>query len=59
MIRFIREGDVISNGINIYHPSDRARSIGFKLRIGTRLWQVRYNPMIKKLFTGYTNTSNT
>jgi len=48
MIRFIREGDDIKHGLNLYHPKDFS-SIGFKLRIKNTVIVVRWSKLNKNL----------
>lgn len=52
MIYWKKEGAQVRQGISIYHPGD-AHSIGCVLRIGNRLWRLRYSKVAKKWFTGY------
>jgi hypothetical protein len=52
MIHWKREGAVIQQGISIYHPKDQG-SAGGCLRIGNRIWRLRYSKIVKKWFTGY------
>lgn len=52
MIQWKKEGEKIRQGISIYHPKDK-HSIGGCLRIGNRMWRIRYSKIAKKWFTGY------
>lgn len=51
MIYFRHEGDKISNGINFY-PLTSMTSFGFRVRLGEKLWRVRYSKYAKKWFIG-------
>lgn len=50
MIRFIREGDDLKNGLNVYHPSLYKTSIGFKLRWNNTCWMFRWNKSTNKFY---------
>ena len=52
MIHWQREGAVIHQGINIYHPKDE-QNAGGCLRIGNRLWKIRYSKFFKKWHFNY------
>ena len=52
MLHWKEEGKTIGQGLNMYHPKDE-HSAGFVLRIGNRIWRVRYSKLTKKWFTGY------
>jgi hypothetical protein len=52
MIHIKKEGEHIRQGISIYHPKD-THSIGGCLRIGNRLWRVRFSKLTKKWNFGY------
>jgi hypothetical protein len=52
MLHWKKEGGPIHQGISIYHPTDKS-SAGGCLRIGNRLWRVRYSKVAKKWFTRY------
>ena len=52
MIYWKREGEHVRNGISIYHPKDK-HSFGGCLRIGNRMWRIRYSKIAKMWFTGY------
>jgi hypothetical protein len=52
MIHWKKEGEVIRQGISIYPPKD-SHSAGGCLRIGNRLWRVRYSKFTKKWNFGY------
>ncbi len=52
MIHIKEEGGVIRQGISFYHPQDSS-SIGVCLRIGNRLWRVRYSKITKHWKVGY------
>ena len=50
MIYIRPEGAAIRNGINFYPWRERKYSIGFILRCGNNLLQVRYNSKIPKFY---------
>jgi len=52
MIHWKIEGEAVRNGLNLYHPKDKS-SFGGVLRIGNRMWRLRYSKIAKKWFTGY------
>lgn len=52
MIHWKREGQIIHQGLNVYHPKDES-SMGFVLRIGNRMWRVRYSKHTKIWYTDY------
>ena len=52
MIHWKREGEKVHQGISLYHPNDEY-SFGGCLRIGNRIWRLRYSKVAKKWFTGY------
>lgn len=52
MIHWKKEGEYIRQGISIYHPKD-THSAGLCLRIGNRMWRVRYSKFTKKWNFGY------
>lgn len=52
MIHWKKEGEIIRQGISIYHPNDTS-SLGGCLRIGNRMWRVRYSKITKKWHAGY------
>jgi len=52
MINWKKEGEVVRQGFSFYHPKDEY-SAGGCLRIGNRLWRVRYSKFAKKWFVGY------
>jgi hypothetical protein len=58
MIHWKREGEHVRQGISIYHPKDTS-SAGGCLRIGNRLWHIRYSKVAKKWFTGYAHIDPT
>jgi hypothetical protein len=51
MIYFRHEGDTVSNGINFY-PLTSVSSFGFRIRMGDKLFRVRYSKVAKKWFIG-------
>lgn len=53
MLHWKVEGEYIKQGINVYHPKDQS-SAGFVLRVGNRMWRVRYSKVAKKWFNDYT-----
>ena len=52
MIHWKKEGEVIRQGISIYHPKD-THSVGGCLRIGNRMWRARYSKFTKIWYFGY------
>ena len=51
MFHITEELGTPKNGFNFYPWKDRKKSgIGIKLKIGNRLWAVRYSPKRKKFF---------
>ncbi len=52
MIYIKKEGEHVRQGISIYHPKDE-HSFGGVLRIGNRIWRLRYSKIAKRWFTGY------
>lgn len=52
MMHWKKEGEVIRQGISIYHPKDKS-SAGGCIRIGNRMWKLRYSKVSKKWFSGY------
>lgn len=57
MIHWKIQGGVLHQGFNFYHPSDEA-SAGFVLKIGTRIWRVRYSKLSKKWFFNYVKSTS-
>lgn len=52
MIHWKREGEVIHNGLSLYHPKDK-HSVGGVIRIGNHIWRLRYSKIAKMWFKGY------
>ena len=52
MIHWKKEGEHIRQGISIYHPKDK-HSAGGVLRVGNRMWRIRYSKVSKQWHTGY------
>jgi hypothetical protein len=52
MIHWKKEGEEIRQGISIYHPKDK-HSIGGCIRIGNRMWKIRYSKFTKIWYAGY------
>lgn len=52
LLHWRKEGEKLGQGLSFYHPSDTA-SIGVFLRIGNRMWRLRYSKVAKKWFRGY------
>ena len=52
MIHWKREGQIIEQGLSFYHPKD-THSAGFVLRIGNRMWRIRYSKFTKLWYTDY------
>jgi hypothetical protein len=51
MFHITEELGILKNGFNFYPWKDRKTSgIGIKLKIGNRLWAVRYSPFRKRIF---------
>ena len=53
MIHWKSEGTDLHQGFNFYKPSNN-HSAGFILKVGYRLWRVRYSKYAKKWFFTYT-----
>ena len=54
MIYITPEGAELRNGINFYPWKDRHTSgVAIKLRIGNKLWAVRYSPKLKRIVRWY------
>jgi len=53
MIYFRHEGDKVSNGINFY-PLTSISSFGFRIRLGNKLYRVRYSKFARRWFIGRT-----
>jgi hypothetical protein len=52
ILHWKKEGQTVGQGLSFYHPKDE-HSFGFVLRIGNRMWRMRYSKFAKKWFTGY------
>ena len=52
LLHWKREGEIIHQGFSFYHPKD-THSAGVCLRIGNRLWRLRYSKFSKKWNWGY------
>ena len=52
MFYWKREGEVVRQGLGVYHPRD-LHSIGFVLRIGNHIMLVRYSKFSKTLYKQY------
>ncbi len=52
MIHWKKEGEKVHQGISIYHPKDK-HSAGACLRIGNRMWKIRYSKVTKKWYSAY------
>jgi Uri superfamily endonuclease len=51
MIYFSEEGANLRNGVHFY-PVTSTTSLGFRLRINRKLYQVRYSKVAKRWFIG-------
>ena len=51
MIYFSEEGANLRNGVHFY-PVTSKTSLGFRLRINRKLYQVRYSKVAKRWFIG-------
>jgi glycyl-tRNA synthetase alpha subunit len=47
-----KEGEHLHQGLSFYHPSDK-HSAGCFLRIGNRMWHLRYSKNSKKFSYAY------
>lgn len=55
MIAVLTEADPIKYGFNFYPWSERATSIGVKIKFGPRhMWSFRWNRTSKKIYCGFT-----
>jgi hypothetical protein len=52
MLHCKKEGEIIRQGLSVYHPKDKS-SAGFVLRIGNHILRVRWSKNAKKFFGGY------
>jgi hypothetical protein len=52
MIRFRQEGELLINGLNIYHPKEWGTSRGFILKFGDYKYRFRYSVKLKKFLVG-------
>lgn len=52
MIHWKIEGEAVRQGISIYHPKDKS-SAGGCIRIGNRMWKIRYSKITKQLYFKY------
>lgn len=52
LLHWRKEGERLGQGLSFYHPSNKS-SAGLHLRIGNRMWQLRYSKVSKKWHTGY------
>jgi hypothetical protein len=57
MIHWKIQGGALHQGFSFYHPSDET-SAGFVLKIGTRIWRVRYSKLSKKWFFSYVKSTS-
>jgi hypothetical protein len=52
MFHITRELEPLKNGLNFYPWSERKSvGIGVKLKIGRRMWAIRYSPHLRKIYT--------
>jgi len=52
MLHFKKEGQILHQGLSIYHPRD-PHSAGAYLRLGNHILRLRWSKVVKKFFIGY------
>lgn len=52
MMHFYKEGELLHQGLNIYHPKDD-NSAGCIFRIDNHIWRLRYSKFSRKWHWGY------